>query len=348
MAIASSVGLPANFTAAAPSATSVDADFALQGEFLGAQRNASGSQYYGLQVVALGKGEFQATLLVGGLPGAGWRHHSQVMLTGQRESTLVVLRGAEHTIQVTSDSAIATGPNGLHAYLRKIDRVSPTLGAMPPRNAMILFRDGQPQHLENAKVNSDGHLEKGCKTNFPVGDFRLHLEFRTPYMPESRGQARGNSGVYIQERYEVQILDSFGLPGENNECGALYKQQPPRLNMCLPPLAWQTYDIDFHAARFSHDGQRIANARITVVHNGEPIHDDYEIAGKTGAGKPEGPDPRAILLQDHGNPVEYRNVWLIPLASAYNDNASYRHSTSVDCTSDYDRSPRRRMRRVRP
>src|SRR5262249_34742326 len=85
----------------------------------------------------------------------------------------------------------------------------------------------------------------------PAGPFRLHLEYRTPYMPTARDQARGNSGVYIQRRYEVQILDSFGLDGAFNEAGSLYRQTPPDLNMAFPPLTWQTYDIWFTPPQFA-------------------------------------------------------------------------------------------------
>jgi hypothetical protein len=146
----------------------------------------------------------------------------------------------------------------------------------------------------------------------PVHDFQMHLEFRTPYMPQARGQGRGNSGVYIQQRYEVQILDSFGLDGVDNECSGLYKQTAPAVNMCLPPLAWQTYDIWFTAARFSANGKsKVANARITVLHNGVPVHSNREVTNKTGGGKVEGPEDFPINLQDHGNPVTFRNIWLV-------------------------------------
>jgi hypothetical protein len=144
----------------------------------------------------------------------------------------------------------------------------------------------------------------------------MHIEFRTPYMPLARGQGRGNSGVYIQERYEVQILDSFGLEGEANECGGLYKQRPPEVNMCLPPLSWQTYDIYFTSARWDQQGAKIANARLTLLHNGVPVHNDYELTGKTGSGKTETPEPRPILLQNHGNPVHFRNIWFQPCDAA--------------------------------
>ncbi|MGH7128550.1 MAG: 3-keto-disaccharide hydrolase, partial [Planctomycetaceae bacterium] len=137
------------------------------------------------------------------------------------------------------------------------------------------------------------------------------IEFRLPYMPYARGQGRANSGVYLQGRYEVQILDSFGLHGAENECGALYRLRPPDVNMCLPPLAWQTFDIEFHAARFDAAGRKTENARITVLHNGVAIHDNVEILRKTGNGAEEGPDPLPIRLQDHGNPVVFRNIWIL-------------------------------------
>jgi hypothetical protein len=139
----------------------------------------------------------------------------------------------------------------------------------------------------------------------------MHLEFRTPYMPQARGQGRGNSGVYIQGRYEVQVLDSFGLEGADNECGGLYKQRAPLVNMAFPPLAWQTYDIDFTAPRFDAAGKKTHNARITVRHNGVVVHNDVEITAKTGGGAPEGREARPIKLQDHGNPVHYRNIWIV-------------------------------------
>lgn len=96
-------------------------------------------------------------------------------------------------------------------------------------------------------------------------------------MPTARGQGRANSGVYLQNRYEVQVLDSFGLEGESQECGGLYTLAMPAVNMCLPPLAWQTYDIDLTAARYNDKKEKTQNARVTVKHNGLTIHDDYEL-----------------------------------------------------------------------
>ncbi|HUT25275.1 MAG TPA: DUF1080 domain-containing protein [Sumerlaeia bacterium] len=145
-------------------------------------------------------------------------------------------------------------------------------------------------------------------------DHELHLEFRTPFEPKARGQGRGNSGVYFQSRYEIQVLDSYGLEGLSNECGGIYGVGAPRVNMCAPPLQWQTYDVTFRAPRFDAAGQKTENARLTAYHNGVLIHDNIEVPGLTTAGM--GGDlskPAGLYLQDHGNPVRYRNIWVVEL-----------------------------------
>jgi len=148
-------------------------------------------------------------------------------------------------------------------------------------------------------------------------DFKLHVEFKTPQLgPGVKGQGRGNSGVYLQRRYEVQILDSYGEPPRFNECASLYRFRAPDRNVCRPAGRWQSYDILFRAARFAvkaGSAKKIANARISVWHNGILVHDDVELANKTGAGQKEGPEPGPILLQDHGNEVWFRNIWIVPL-----------------------------------
>lgn len=153
-------------------------------------------------------------------------------------------------------------------------------------------------------------------TKDAYGDFRMHVEFNVNDSGEKKdAESNGNSGIYIQLRYEVQIHNSFGIPEEEFKPsfgGSIYKQKKPDKLVSKPAGEWQTYDIAFRAARFDGD-KKTENARITVYHNGELIHDDYAIAKQTGAGKKEGPEPGVIKLQGHHNPVLFRNVWIQPL-----------------------------------
>lgn len=195
-------------------------------------------------------------------------------------------------------------------------------------NAIVLF-DGsdfsQWTHEKGKPIHwkiIDGAMQVLPKTGSIMTkrkfqDFRLHVEFNVPQTPLGlKGQGRGNSGVYLQRRYEVQILDSYGRKLKNNDCGAIYKVKAPDKNVCKKPGQWQSYDITFRAARFKKQGdnfEKTENARITVLQNGVVIHDDVRIPNKTGAGQPEGPQPNPILLQNHGNKVRFRNVWIVPL-----------------------------------
>jgi hypothetical protein len=157
------------------------------------------------------------------------------------------------------------------------------------------------------------------RTKQTFGDFKMHLEWTEPtYPPEVTGQQRGNSGVFLQERYEVQVLDSFGdTTLDSNEAGAIYLKKAPDRNMATAPGTWQTYDITFRAARFNSAGQKIDNARVTVVWNGETVHNDVAIDGGTGDSIAETAIPAAIRLQDHGDPGDnprFRNIWIEPIA----------------------------------
>jgi hypothetical protein len=197
-----------------------------------------------------------------------------------------------------------------------------TLGAKPPSGAVVLLGedslDGWVQ--ADGKTPAKWAFDHGVATvgrgiimtKQKFGDFLLHVEFNVPYMPDQRGQRRGNSGVYLTGNYELQVLDSYGLKSQDNDCGAIYKQITPAVNACKPPLQWQTYDITFHKARVEN-GKTVQKARLTVLQNGIKIIDNAEISITPGgidiAEGQDGP----ILLQDHGNPVEYRNIWLKPL-----------------------------------
>ena len=146
-------------------------------------------------------------------------------------------------------------------------------------------------------------------------DFLLHLEFMTPDMPDATGQAKGNSGVFLQGRYEIQVLDSYGIdvPGMG-DCGSIYNQFASLVNACKPPLEWQTYDAIFRAARVGESGEIEENARVTVLQNGIVIQNNVQIEGATGGATDEdAAAPGPLRLQDHGNSVKYRNIWVVPL-----------------------------------
>ncbi len=146
-------------------------------------------------------------------------------------------------------------------------------------------------------------------------DFQLHVEFKVPLMPDKQGQARGNSGVFMQGRYEIQVLDSYGVPNPGSgDCGAVYGKAAPLLKAYKPPREWQTYDIIFRAPRFDAGGTQTEKARVSVMLNGVVIQNNTIIPEPTW-GEDFGPlnEPGPIVLQDHGNPVEFRNVWVLPL-----------------------------------
>jgi hypothetical protein len=278
-------------------------DYDLQGEYT--------NESFGAQVVARGDSRFSATLYEGGLPGAGAKPAAFGSANGRDDGSEVSLRGDFDGTLQGGTLRVRTAA-GQSAVLRRVLRESPTLGVAPAPGAAVLF-DGQgTAAFAEAGLDPRGFLAAGARTRERFGSFGLHLEFRVPFMPEATGQFRANSGVYLQGRYEIQVLDSFGLAGESNECGAIYEQRAPALNMSFPPLAWQTYDIDFEAARFDASGAKTADAVVTVRHNGVVIHDRVALAGPTGRGEPEGPEPGPLLLQDHWNPVVYRNLWLVP------------------------------------
>jgi hypothetical protein len=290
-------------------------DFAVQGEYVGEVKAGDRAVKMGVQVVAEGDGRFRHVAYRGGLPGAGWDGKQPTSSQAVRENGRVVLKSERRgTVgQIGSGAILLDAP--FASTLVKTIRKSPTLGAKPPAGAVVLY--GGPEDVSKwngGKVVelSDGKfLGVGETSKQAFGAFHAHVEFRLPWMPNSRGQGRGNSGVYVQNRYEIQVLDSFGLKGENNECGGIYTQYKPAVNMCLPPMQWQTYDIDFTPATFDAAGKKTGPARLTVLHNGVKIHDNIALKGSCPGGQPETPKPGPFQLQNHGDPVVYRNIWVV-------------------------------------
>ena len=314
-------------------------DFQVQGEYEG---SAEGGDKLGIQVIALGKGAFQAVIHPGGLPGAGWKGEEKFLMDGTTEGEAIEFKPAagdrKYLAQAPGEFSAISGPHrnsdkkwsatwssdelkgktheGKSFTAKKTTRVSPTMGAKAPEGAVVLFDGKSTDKWKGGRadeatgfLNTDGN---DVTTKDKYGSYTLHLEFMLPYRPDARGQGRGNSGVYMVDHYELQVLDSFGLAGKDNECGGIYQKASPKVNMCLPPLTWQTYDIEFTKAETDADGKKTKNAILSVRHNGVPIHENLELTGKTGGARaePEG-TPGPIKLQGHGNPLQYRNIWLV-------------------------------------
>lgn len=288
-----------------------DPDFAIQGEYAG--------EGIGAQVVALRDGHFDLYVLDGGLPGAGWEPgKSRTKSSGARKDDKIEFADAATKLTATLENGkmTITTADGATQQLKRIERNSPTVNAKPPTGAVVLFDGTSTENWENGKMENGHLLATGATSKRQFGDYKLHVEFRTPYKPFARSQKRGNSGIYHSGRWETQILDSFGLDPKDNECGGIYSIAVPRLNMCLPPLTWQTYDVDFTAAKFDAAGKRSAWPRITVRLNGVLIHENRELTKDFTSSAPisqplNGP-LGPVFLQEHSNPVMFRNIWIVP------------------------------------
>jgi hypothetical protein len=280
-------------------------DFQIQGEYIG----KVGANAYGLQVIARGDGKFDAVLLAGGLPGAGWDGKTRIALNGKTEGDATNLKSDQGSIKIAGGNAAVTWGDA-QGELKKLHRESPTLGQRPPEGATVLFDGSNVDAWNPGKLAEPGLMGVGTRTKEKFGSFTLHLEFRSPYMPYANGQGRGNSGMYLHDQYECQILDSFGLEGKDNECGGIYINAKPLVNMCFPPLSWQTYDVEMTAAKFDDAGKVTAPAKVTIKHNGVVIHDQLELKVTPGGGQKD-QLPGALYLQDHGDAVRFRNIWIV-------------------------------------
>ena len=280
-------------------------DYADQGEYT--------NSWGGIQVIALGNGNFRMVSYQGGLPGDGWNQNSKTETPGKREGNKVVFTGANgYRAELADGKVTITTDNGGPWTMEKIVRQSPTLGAKPPADAVVLFDGTSADAWNGGHMNEQHWLVAGCKSKERFTNFTAHVEFYLPFKPFARGQERANSGVYLQDRYEIQVLDSFGLKGLDNECGAIYSQTAPSVNMCYPPLTWQTYDVDFTAAKYDEAGKKVKDAVVTLRHNGVTVLDQVDLKGPTPGGIRETPNGGPLQLQGHGNPVFFRNVWVVP------------------------------------
>lgn len=313
VAVAGSSAAAQTQVVAALSPTEADNDFRYQGEYSGDINRDGQLTKFGAHIIARGNGKFRGVGYPGGLPGDGFLGGERLEIDGEFKDGAVRFMGEDSVMIEVKNGVISATQNGnTVATLNKVERKSPTLGAKPPVGAKVLFDGASADQFENGKLDANGWLIQGVTSKATFQSQTVHLEFLLSYMPTATGQGRANSGCYLQGRYEVQILDSFGLEGKNNECGGIYSIRDPDVNMCFPPLAWQTYDIDFTAAKYDADGKKSADARMTVKHNGVVIHRDVAIPKTTTAAPvAEGPAPGPLYLQDHGNPIRFRNIWIV-------------------------------------
>ncbi|HLW67238.1 MAG TPA: DUF1080 domain-containing protein [Gemmataceae bacterium] len=288
-------------------------DFAIQGEYVGETLNSKTK--LGVEVIARGDGKFDVNFLPGGLRGEGGDYEKRIEGKGQldtRQVGVTIIECKNNSLKAAIMSGKMSGQTdtGDGLSLKRVIRESKTLGAKPPKDAIILFDGTKADEWKNGKIVDGNLLGSDIDSKREFQDHKGHVEFRLSFMPYARDQGRSNSGVYLQHRYEIQVLDSFGLKGENNECGGVYSQFKPLVNMCYPPLQWQTYDFEFQAARFEN-GKKVKPAVISVWHNGVLIQDKVEPKGPTGGGREENDKPGPLHLQGHGGQVQYRNIWVV-------------------------------------
>jgi hypothetical protein len=292
-----------------------------QGEYVG-QINQSHHERIdiGLQIASIGRNEFRAMLYEGGLPGDVLLSRDldikSYELKGKYEQNHIILEGEITLIFVYNEGKINlyNGYGESVGFIEKVFRESTTLGMKPPKNAIVLFDGSDLNHFTpETQMDENGLLVQGATTRQNFGDKRIHIEAKLGFMPEHINENRANSGIYIQNRYEVQILDSFAQPVFVYGNGALYNEVKPKINVSYPPLRWQTYDIFFRAPRFDEDGTKLENARLTVYLNGVLIHEQVELESGTGAGgRREEVVAGELVLQNHGgDPVRFRNIWIV-------------------------------------
>jgi hypothetical protein len=287
-----------------------DADFAVQGEYVGEVAGEDGKRAkYGIQVVAQSPGKFRAYGHQGGLPGDGWDKSKKVEGDGQTKDGVTLFPKFLGSATIKDQVLTITGTGGAKiGELKRVVRESQTLGAKPPEGAIVLFdATTGTEHFPGAKLTDDKFLGvPATSKRFFAKDFTLHIEFRIPY------RTHGNSGVYLQGSYELQLLQSFGKNIGVHDCGAIYSIRTPDVNMSFPPLSWQTFDVDYQVAKFDADGKVPQTPVVTVRHNGVVIHEKVQLPDTpTGGGRALSPKGGPLYLQPYGNPTAFRNIWVV-------------------------------------
>jgi len=301
----------------------------ITGEYTGIfwGRRDKGIVHASARIIAEGDGLYRAVLEAKTSPPlrfemTGAMKFGEAVFEGEVESRLPTGRTRGEIFRISKPGIAKSSDLGDFLLLRS-ERRSPTESLAPPRGAVVLlpFEEGKETSLaawENKEwlCLPDGSVQVNGGSNRTAADHGsgvFHIEFMCPFEPEKRGQGRGNSGVYFAGRYEIQILDSFGLEPGMGDCGSIYGIAITRENASLPPLRWQTYDVIYGAPREKEDGS-FEPATMTVLHNGVRIHENQPV-GRTTTAAPfnENAARGPLYLQDHGNPVRYRNIWYLEL-----------------------------------
>ena len=311
--------------AAKPDKRAEEPDDGIMGEYVGRWRPAGGNACEAMaRVIGEGDGGYRVRLFTS----HAWASKFGE-LTGTANEKRVELTGkvgdADGKGTIEGGEVLVAKSSAGEFEGKYTVRKSPTEGRKPPAGAVVLLpyeagkktdlkewtnQKWQPVDDGSALVSGGGNVSKK-----EFGGIRLHVEFRCPYQPKARGQGRGNSGVYLHGKYEVQVLDSFGLEGKGNEAGAIYGVAAPKVNPALPPTRWQTYDIVFHGPKLGDDGTVLKPPVFEkVLFNGVLIQESAEVTKTTTAGmKGKVREVGPLMLQDHGNTVRFRNIWYVPL-----------------------------------
>jgi hypothetical protein len=291
----------------------------VQGIYEGVLKDAQGEHKVEARVVAWGKGEYKVFVRQPLAEGKV----AKVELDGKPDAGTLRFKGkadgAEWALALGDGAIKGTAGKEGTVELKRVMRQSPTLGAKPPEGAIVLLDGKNFDELTKGgnqewKITGEGAIQvprsgMNSKRRFD-GSFKLHVEFFLPLIPEARDQGRSNSGVYLPNGDEIQVLDSFGSTSyKGGGCGGLYAYKNPDVFdefslASLPPLQWQTFDVEYRVEK--KNGKPTGKPHVTVLHNGIKIHDNARLNADAKVG--------GFHFQDHGNPVQYRNIWVLPIS----------------------------------